>query len=258
MARTLALHPHRPQHDETKSDWKLWEADILVEYGLNHHFVTVYNPTSGDTSQSFIHGFDLKNSLILLDGLYPRPTKHLQSRNPLWLQIPCTHGFFNLQVSLVETDGYRGSELLTVKVLSTELSHNRRWNTRVYFDARQGPKVELQLDLQPIQTAFISNLSRKGALLEIYGKDIKNALNPKKVIRGLFCFNQQFQLSLEASVKQCRFLRTPCCHTQLRLQFNLPNDEQQAQLETFIDAIASPHSFGSFSSSNDQHKFAVA
>jgi len=227
----------KPPH---KQDWKLWEADILVDSCLKHQFVTVFLPNSGETVQSFIHGFDLDAALLLLDGLYPWPPNRLSIDTEFWVQVRCEHGFYNLQVALCELDGARGNELLTVRVKTAQISHNRRWNTRVFFDARKGPVVDLQLPDEALQIAYIANLSRRGALLEVYGKDLKQQLNRQGKLSGLFKFNDYFQLPLEASIKQCRFLRTPCCHTQMRIMFQNLTEDNQARLDTFIHAIASP------------------
>jgi len=224
----------------TKKDWKLWEADILVACGLKHQFVTVFDPATGDTLQSFIHGFDLQSSLLLLDGLFPWPQQRLRPGASFWIQIKCDSGFFNLEVKLLEVEGQKGHELLTVRVCQTNLTHNRRWHPRVYFEPRQGPQVELQLDNQPLQTAWIANLSSRGALLEVFGQDLKASVNQTSQIEGVFRFNDHFHLTLKCQVRQSRFLRTPCCHTHIRLQFRVINEEQQAQIDTFIHSIITP------------------
>lgn len=237
MAFATLTTPSPHSVDPFKSDWKIWEADVLVNCGLKHQFVTVYLPDSGNIHQSFLHGFDLQASQLLLDGLYPWSAKALHMKDRFWLQIRCEHGFFNLQVELQEIDGHHGSEFLTVKVLTSELTHNRRWNTRVYFEPRQGPEVELQLDQYPLVKAQVANLSRHGALLEIYGKDIKtDAAN--RLLTGNFKFNDYFHMPLDCVIKQNRFLRSPCCHTQIRLQFSQLTEEEQAKLDTFIHAVS--------------------
>ena len=227
----------------------------MVACGLNHQFVSIYLPETGETLQSFIHGFDLQQSLLLLDGLYPWSRKPLPQK--FWVQIRCNHGFYNLQVQLLEIDGYAGGELITVKAIETELSHNRRWDPRVYFDTRQGPSVELQLDHEPVIKAYTSNLSRRGALLAIYGKNVKPSLAHKLSIEGVYQFNDHFQLTLDAVVKQSHFLRQPCCQTHIRLQFCPMKEDAQAQLDTFIHALTVP--LGSNTSERIQvPKFALA
>ncbi len=225
---------------KTKTNWKVWEADILVECGLKHQFVSVHIPGSGETLQSFIHGFDLQSGLVLLDGLYPSPRRRTSKGEVLWVQIRCKHGFYNLKTELTETDAYRGGEMLTVKVTHSEVSHNRRWNTRVYFDPRKGPEVEFQLVDEPLQKAHVANLSRWGALLEVYGKDLKQPLALQTRLQSSFKFNDHFQMQLNCIAKQCRFLRNPCCHTQIRVQFLELGETSQARLDTFIHSIASP------------------
>lgn len=237
MALATLTTPKPYPVDPFKNDWKIWEADVLVNCGLKHQLVTVYLPESGDIHQSFLYGFDLQASQLLLDGLYPWPTKALRMKDSFWLQIRCEHGFFNLHVELQEIDGHHASEFLTVKVLTTELTHNRRWNTRVYFEPRKGPEVELQLDNYPLIKAQVANLSRHGALLEVYGKDIK-ADTTNRLLNGNFKFNDYFHMPLDCVIKQSRFLRSPCCHTQIRLQFSRISEDDQAKLDTFIHAVS--------------------
>ena len=220
-----------------KQHWTLWEADILVACGLKHQFVTVFEPDSGQLMQSFIHGFDLDNSLLLLDGLYPVLQKRLPPNSTFWLQIRCEYGFFNLKVALIEIEEHSKGEWITVKVLSSALSHNRRWQSRVFFEPRQGPRVDLQLDNQPLQQAYVVNLSRKGAQVDLYGTNLSLGLIRKRSLHGHFFFNDRFQLRLDATIRQSRFLRKPCCHTQLRILFNRLNDQQQMLLDSFIDTL---------------------
>jgi len=223
-----------------KTQWQLWEADILVDCGLKHQFITVFVPETGEAHQSFLHGFDLENSLLLLDGLYPWPHQPSVPNTTLWLQIRCKRGFLNMETELQEMEGYRGSEYLTVKVKQVELTHNRRWHPRVYFEQNKGPTVELQLPDHAMIKAHVANLSARGALLEIFGKDIKTPCS--RSFFGHFVFNEQFSLDLHGTIRQMRFLRSPCCHTQVRIQFQKMSAEQQAQLDIFIQASDESHS----------------
>lgn len=236
----MPAKPNLQSVDNTphKTQWQLWEADILVDCGLKHQFITVFLPNTGEVHQTFLHGFDLDNSQLLLDGLYPWPQQVLIKNDSLWLQIRSKQGFFNIQAQLIESEGHHGSEYLTVKVRHTELTHNRRWHPRVYFAQNQGPSVDLQLPDHAIIKAHVANLSARGALLEIFGKDIKTRGN--RSFYGRFVFNEQFNLNLYGSIRQIRFLRTPCCHTQVRIQFQRMNADQQVQLDTFIQASGLP------------------
>ncbi|SMF36106.1 hypothetical protein SAMN02745866_02302 [Alteromonadaceae bacterium Bs31] len=233
------LHHHSAK-PATKTDWKVWEADILVGCGLKHQFVSIHLPRSGETLQSFIHGFDLQSGLLLLDSLYPTPTHKLLKGDVIWIQIRCEHGFYNLKTQLKEIDGYRGGEMLTVSALYSEVNQNRRWNTRVFFDVRKGPEAEFQLLNDPLQKASVANLSRWGAQLEVYGKDLKQPLAMQNKLQCLITFNDHFQMTLNSVVKQCKFLRKPCCHSQIRVQFVQLGETSQARLDTFIHSIAAP------------------
>lgn len=239
----LSRNQEKPQL-AVKSDWKLWEADLLVNAGLSRQLVTVFLPESGETVQSFIHGFDLDTSELLLDGLFPHPkmfnSNTYYETKAFWVQIRGGEGLYTMEVQLLEVLGSRGHELVSVKVLQGGLSGNRRWRTRIYFDARQGPQVELQLDEHPIITGHVANLSNQGAMLEVYGKDLKTAAQIGKGLRARYKFNDHFQLELRGVLKQSRFLRSPCCHSQLRVQFMLMPAETRAQLDTYIHSIAAP------------------
>lgn len=220
-----------------KTDWTLWESEVLVDCSLKHQLVTVFRPETGDSHQSFIHGFDLDSAQLLLDGLYPWPVQALQTAEQFWLQITTDEGYYNLRVQVKELDGRRHRELLTVDVLESTQSQNRRWDTRVYFPQRQGPRVDILPDDQAQVTAYVANLSRRGALLEIYGQDIKLAVGRR--MTGLFRFNDHFHLPLQAKIFQCRFLRRPCCHTSIRVQFQRLDADTQARLDTFLHAVTS-------------------
>lgn len=221
--------------------WQLWEADLLVNSALKRQLVTAYLETTGETCQTFIHGFDLDHNELLLDGLFPRTdtlSHPVLAPRLFWLQICGPKGLYNLKVELMEVLGEAGCELLSVQVLDAGLADNRRWRKRVYFDRHQGPKVELQLANHAIINGHIANLSNQGALIEVFGENLKATVHLGNTLRTSLLFNRNFTLSLRATLKQYRYLRSPYCHNQLRVQFQLMSAENRGELDSFIDSIA--------------------
>ncbi|WP_188151715.1 PilZ domain-containing protein [Teredinibacter waterburyi] len=228
----------------TKVDWKTWEAEALVSAGLEHQLVNVYWPNSGERLQTFIYGFDLQRSELLLDGVYPWPRElnnmrpeHLQEQT-CWLQLRLNNRYFNIEVRLKEIDHHPQGAYITVSVIKTHLTENRRWDNRAYFETRKGPQIQFSIAGEPLINGHLANLSRNGAQIEVYGKNITHHLTQHQTLDGRYSFNDLFELSLSARVKQCKFLRSPCCHSIIRLQFKGVPRAASDKLESYISSVA--------------------
>jgi len=229
---------------KTKVDWKTWEAEALVSAGLEHQLVNVYWPNSGERLQTFIYGFDLQRSELLLDGVYPWPrelstirAEHLQEQT-CWLQLRLNNRYFNIEVRLKEIDHHPQGAYLTVSVIKTHLTENRRWDNRAYFETRKGPEIRFSVAGEPLIRGHLANLSRNGAQIEVYGKNLNGLLTQHQKLDGRYLFNDLFELSLSARVKQCKFLRAPCCHSIIRLQFQGVSRAASDKLESYISSVA--------------------
>lgn len=226
--------PPPPPH---KTDWKEWEADLLVQCGLKRQLVSVYHSASGETRQSFVHGFDLASGELLLDGLYPNTGQPLNEGEQCWLQINSAAGIYNLHVVLQEILGGDAHPLLSVRVLESGLVTNRRWRKRVYFERGQMPQVSIKLGGFPALQGQVLNLSQQGAMLEVCGENLRASSQLGRTLRTRIDFSPGFFLELRASLKQCRFTREPYCHNLLRVQFQLMSADNRGLLDNYIDSL---------------------
>lgn len=215
----------------------------LLDAQQQHTFVKVYLPSGDHPLSSTVLGFDYYEKTILLDALTPPIGKQQLSsmeRTPFWLQMKHQDSYLNIYC-IVEEFQY---DLYTLKILQHEFTDNQRWFSRVKFDARQGPELTLDIPHELPIIGHIRNLSVHGAMAEFYGEDIRDRVGSSDPITCRLRFNELFDITLKAQIKNLTFLRKPSCHSHLRVQFSSHSNVTFSQLQNFIDAFNdTPHQF---------------
>jgi len=218
-----------------KTHWEEWEASLLIDAALSNKLVDIYIPDTGQRTQSLIHGFDLHSSELLLDGLYPFPNaikQGISEERPIefWIQVKAGSAFLNILVLVKELE----ASFITVQVLEAGLTRNRRWEDRIYFPKPSSPKVELALPDKVLQNSHLSNISVGGAQILSFGK---SQTKGHRAVRCRVVFDRDYVIDLKAELLQNQFVRSPCCHSILRLKFCHESQEQRSHLASLIFAF---------------------
>ena len=215
--------------------------EALIQSHKQHALVQIILPDTLERYQSVIVGYDAFTSEILLGGLYPSPQFNFYDRlakNEFWIQ--CQYGNQYLTIVAKTLEILARGELISARINSSKITSNRRWSPRVEFRPHQGPQVELLSSYGPIEKAWIKNISYHGALIECYGKDIRdtiplNANNQRQGLSVRMEFNSHFKLESRVLVKQKFFKRSPGCHTGIRVTFTSLAEVERLQILDFVD-----------------------
>ena len=220
----------------------LQNIEAVISNHKNHSLVQIILPETLTRFQSVILGFDAYENEILLGGIYPRPSiEALEqlSDQPFWVQCNYQGQFLNIYVRACEI--LVNEDLISVKVLQSQLTTNRRWTPRASFESHKGPCVDVLPKYGATEKAWVKNISYHGALIECFGKDIRKSLDKNKATLMRIQFSKQFTVELKAVVKQCYFRRSPCCHSGMRVEFKQLGALEAMQIRDFIhQTMATP------------------
>lgn len=208
----------------------------LLDAQHEHRAVKIYPAGETIPVNSVILGFDYCGQSILLDGIsQPHSHRVIQSMKgcPFWLQLRHEESFLRIEC-LLDTLQF---DLLTLNILRYEFTDNQRWQPRIHFDSRKGPDVRLEFTNTLPVDGHIKNLSAQGALIEVFGINLREHYDQQKRLNLSIRFNEMFELPLEAELKQCKFRRDPSCHTSLRLIFERQSSMVTNQIDSFIEAF---------------------
>lgn len=211
-------------------------VSALLDAQQKQQSVRVYTLEGEKPWLSKILGFDYYEKALLVDGFSPPlPTSRIQAmtHSPFWVQLPHQDQYLNLYC-LIEESRF---DLFTLKILKCEFTENQRWFSRIHFEPRKGPTLDIRLPHELPVKGFIKNLSVHGAKVDFYGENLRERLFG---LKSCFChmrFNDMFAVEFECQIKNLSFERKPSCHTQLRLMFNDHSPLTYIQLENFIDAF---------------------
>lgn len=192
--------------------------------------------------QSTILGFDFtqRELLIGIQSLQPSLDVVAQLKErPFWIQV----GAGNMHLMIAAKFSEQIHDLYCVKINSCYYTQNQRWHDRIEFDAHNGPEISLHVKNQASLSGWVRNLSLAGALVECFGKDVRNSflrssgINTDEPIGINIDFDDKFSMALQANVKQCNFYRKPCCHSKLRLVFSQQSILNTARLESFLNSF---------------------
>ena len=189
----------------------------------------------GDSHQrhTTILGADMNTGQLLLSEIYPNSPLPNQEKIPdmtFWLRIKEHEQYLAVNVC---AEGVENG-LLTVRICDTCWTTNKRWDSRIQFPDRQGPKVEIPIEFAPSAEGFVSDLSEHGAAIDIWGSKSKSMFSKGDVIVPRIEFNGSFVIRTESQVHSSTFLRQPCFHTQIRLKFSELTVVERSQLHNFI------------------------
>ncbi len=208
----------------------------LLDAQQQHTFVKVYLPNGDQPLCSTVLGFDYYEKTLLLDSLTPpigQDQLSSMEKTPFWLQMKHRDSYLNI-FCIVEEFQY---DLYTLKILQHEFTDNQRWFSRIKFDTRKGPELTLEVPHELPVVGYIRNLSVHGAMAEFYGEDIRDRVTTNGPISCRLKFNELFDISLKAEIKNLAFLRKPSCHSHLRVLFRSHSNVSFSQLQNFIDAF---------------------
>ena len=234
--KNLSSNAARP----CKAQWQQWEAALLIDTALNCGVVEAFLPQSGLKIQTIIHGFDLQQSEILLEGFYT--TSQIdgtscidETGSEIWLQIKAEGMLYLLLTKIKEIEAH----FITVSVVDAGMTHNRRWEDRIYFPRLSAPSVTLQIDHTHLSNAQLSNLSVGGAQIIIFGPYSKQTLRKQRELQCHIKFNSELSFMIPANILQWQFFKSPCIHSILRVKFSHPSNAQRTRLSELILAFQS-------------------
>ena len=214
----------------------LQNIDALISNHKNHSLVQIITPEKLTRFQSIILGFDAYEDEMLLGGIYPFPdAETLQTivDHEFWVQCSYRDQFYNLRVKTNEI--LASSDLISVRILDSQITQDRRWSPRVEFKSLTGPKVELLPIYGDIERGEVKNLSYHGALLEFFGIDLRQNLRDEKFVNLRILLSPQLVIDTKVKIKQCFFRRKPCRHSGLRITFSHINDLDRLHIREFVE-----------------------
>lgn len=212
-------------------------VSALLDAQQRRQCVRVYNLEGDKPYVSKILGFDYYEQALLVDGFSPALSKSTllsMSTTPFWVQLPYKSQYLNLYCLIEEAQ----FDLFTLKILRCEFTENQRWFSRIHFEPRKGPGLELHLPYDLPAQGTIKNLSVHGARVDFYGDDLRERLVGVKGCHCQIRFNDLFDVRFECQIKQHSFERKPSCHTELRLMFINHSPVSYSQLENFVEAFS--------------------
>lgn len=230
-----------------KDSWLPQEAELLLDTYQKNQPIRVYMPDNPNPVYTSIIGFDLTASELLLDGFHPCSqfdVRLLQGQpEPVFLQISgAGNRNYVLKALVTGVDSLTRDYQVSVNILSTHTSSNKRLMPRISFADRQGPAVRISPPWQPTHRGYLCDISQYGCMLKVPGSDIRkhflNASRKKGQTRISIEFNEQFKLETDCQVRQTVFKRQPCCHNLLRVMFQDLEGLHREQLKAFVSTLS--------------------
>ena len=238
---TFSIRPFRsPLHTkqdaattkQTLSCWAPDSVDALLLALKQKTLLSVGWPEQNIWLQTMVLGFDIYSGEILLSELCPNLPVQCIPEGQMYLQLPLKQGWIVMEANVQAT--IAAEEMMIVSARDAGFSENRRWQPRIAFPMRAGPLAHIKPRGMARQECFVSDLSRGGGLLHCLGKDMRGALRQGQYVPLTMIFNEHFVISTRAKILNAQFVRSPCCHTRLRLAFQDLEPEQRYQLDSYI------------------------
>ncbi len=182
-----------------------------------------------------ILGADVNEGCILLSDIYPSSVlanKTNINAQTFWLRIKSGTQYLTLKLVNVELE----NKLLSARIAETFWSKNKRWNSRVKFPDRQGPNAIVAREFAPNAKGYVRDISERGAALDFWGTEFKNAFRKGQSLSPHFIFNSCFELNMQAQISSVCFFRHPCCHTRVRVKFHALSEVKRSQLHNFVNS----------------------
>lgn len=178
----------------------------------------------------------VENELLICDTFPDIGQELRRSEFPkhFWLRVRTGNHYLRIFVRFKNTS----HGLITVKIIETSLSANKRWHNRVDFQSLQGPTARINREFATNLDAKVLNLSPKGAALDIWGKEVHEVVPKGNRLKTTLTFNSHFELNLDCQILNSQFIRRPSCHTRLRVFFDSLDTLSFCQLSHFIDVTA--------------------
>ena len=242
LVDTLPLHPSNCEN------WQSWEIELLLQTIEANQLVGIVIPASATnekTLQSLIIGFDIRTDSLLLDSIYPNPvgliSEILDRKSMVVISIPfhlnSKHCYYNISATISEIKNNSSGHIIAARIVTREISTSRTNHSRLSFNRKFRPRVELYDDSQRYFNGWLCDLGQDNCLIEFNGADARSSLQ-NKTVSLVVQFNPQFEIKIKGRVVSTKFYRKPSCHNQLRIQlFDITMDDQ-IQINTFIDAVA--------------------
>ena len=183
--------------------------------------------------QGLLLGADFEKDLLLFGDFHPSPLyyKKLRRGTAFSVRVKSEDQFLNIDLISYKTE----YGLLYAHIVRAEWSDNRRWHERIRFGDRKGPKVSILREFSPNLDCHLRDLSIRGAAFDIWGQDLRKSFVTGQDLATHLVFNSSFVMYLNANVVSSQFIRSPCCHTRLRVQFNCLDEVQLSQLLNLIE-----------------------
>lgn len=188
-----------------------------------------------DIATAVILGADMSQNELLISDTRPSLIdifKRMGTNRNCWLQLKTNNDYLRLNVRAMEVR----NGLVTLKVMKARSTENRRWHNRVHFQALSGPSVRINREFAPNLSAQLRDLSGKGAVIDIWGKELNRSLCKGQKLNLAMSFNTHFELSLNSTILNSQFVRSPSCHTKLRVYFHELDVLTFHQLEHFVNS----------------------
>lgn len=235
QTRTTDLESVRHSAAELLSDTAMLRT-LLDAIETKQH-VEYLSHSLRNRSAGLILGADFSEMKVLLSDTYPRlvfATDMMGEQCEFWIRVRAQQRY--LMLFLRATASENG--LITAEILDSHWSENRRWFNRLHFTSRQGPHISIPQEFTSNLKGSIRNLSAGGALIDIWGKDLGQAFCRGSKIAPTLYFNSAFEMQVDADVLEVKFLRRPCCHTQIRIEFHTLESLEIQQLDSFVTSAA--------------------
>lgn len=216
--------------------------EALIQMQASHTLVRVIIPDTLDQLQSVVVGFDAYAEEMLLGGIYPQPSAEndaLLKRKDFWIQNNFEGQFINVLVSY--QNQIPNSDLVLVKIKDTNITDTRRWSPRVGFAPHKGPSTVISSRFGSWYDGYVKNISHHGALIEVFGQDLKSEWFGSNNVNVSIQFHEDFKISSAARVRQISCRRKPCFHSAVRIQFAPLPSETQNMLNQFVDQTRSQY-----------------
>jgi c-di-GMP-binding flagellar brake protein YcgR len=216
--------------------WHADEVELLLWHEAHKPVLQIELAERSGIFHSSLMGFDLSADRLLLDALFPAPPVELLAQLPgFQVTLFKQQAVLQLWVCIEERWLCGGKPAWVVKVLEKTYRQDRRQHSRVSFERGHGPIARLQVPMQAQLRASVVNLSRGGALLNIFGK-YNHLWQGQGWVPCKIQLSDQALLDTAVQVRAVNYYRSPCQHTQLRVKFAPMAARQQHLLQGFLCA----------------------
>lgn len=223
-----------------KHNWRPQEVEYLLE-ATSHRHIRVFLPNHPDPVHTTLIGFDLSSSELLVEGFKPcsqyEAALLVGGSCPIHLQMAKGESHYFVKTLVSDIQPSPGSYLVTLRVLDSWSSPNKRLLPRIVFAPQQQPKVRVSPPWKPQMLASLCDISPQGCQLIIQGADVREKFSNRYADLNIE-FNEHFCLRTRARLRQCVFKRQPYCHNNLQFLLTHLNPLQTEQLKALIDTSA--------------------